>query len=120
MQRSRPEPQGVSYAYLTPFGLSLSKPCPSLLLQREREGFDRLSPNGCGSRSLRTDSRAESGEGGLAAASDGFGGLRAAAPPAGRAPTPFAARAALTRWARCRVPSKYYFDGVPLTSDAGL
>jgi hypothetical protein len=30
----------------TPFGLGLSKPSLLLLVPQEREGFDRLSPNG--------------------------------------------------------------------------
>jgi hypothetical protein len=31
---------------LAPFGLSLSKPCPSTSDIQERQGFDKLSPNG--------------------------------------------------------------------------
>src|SRR3954469_10955445 len=31
-----------------PFGLSLSKPCPSPWPQKKSEGFDKLSPNGGG------------------------------------------------------------------------
>ncbi len=30
------------------FGLSLSKACPFLLTPKERQGFDKLSPNGGG------------------------------------------------------------------------
>jgi hypothetical protein len=31
-----------------PFALSLSKGCPSSGGAKEEQGFDRLSPNGCG------------------------------------------------------------------------
>jgi saccharopine dehydrogenase-like NADP-dependent oxidoreductase len=42
-------------ATTTPFGLSLSKPCPSSSAAgQEREGFDRLSPNGEGADPLHT------------------------------------------------------------------
>jgi hypothetical protein len=36
----------MSLALLNPFGLSLSKPTPSLAAPKARKGFDKLSPNG--------------------------------------------------------------------------